>query len=127
MSKKRKRNKHSIEVETRYKNNLKRQRAISRRRKIEEEAPSMAVRVYQGDSTKRWDNYEDYLRSTDWRKKKEEAIKRDGHRCRVCNGKTKLQVHHRTYARLYDEELSDLTTLCEKCHTIFHKYSLVKI
>lgn len=42
------------------------------------------------------------------------------HRCQVCNGSKKVQVHHRTYDRIGCELPSDLTVLCDKCHGLFH-------
>ena len=40
---------------------------------------------------------------------------------RLCNGTEGLDVHHRTYDRVGAEELDDLTTLCDRCHTLFHE------
>jgi hypothetical protein len=49
------------------------------------------------------------------------ALKRDGWRCRTCNGKRQLEVHHRTYRNWGWERLADVTTLCSACHGIFHE------
>jgi hypothetical protein len=65
--------------------------------------------------------YEQYLKTPEWKQKRDEALERDGHRCRACNGSKKLEVHHRTYERRGNEDLNDLTTLCESCHELFHK------
>lgn len=65
--------------------------------------------------------YEQYLQTPEWAVKRDQALERDGHRCRACNSEEKLNVHHRTYARRGNEDLNDLTTLCQPCHEHFHK------
>lgn len=64
--------------------------------------------------------YEEYLKTPEWAKKREQALERDGYRCRNCNSSEHLHVHHRTYARRGHEDLNDLTTLCRECHEHFH-------
>ena len=63
--------------------------------------------------------YQGYIRSAAWREKANAAKKRAGYRCQVCNSKTDLQAHHRTYERLYREKAGDITVLCAKCHKLF--------
>lgn len=65
--------------------------------------------------------YSDYLQTPEWAEKRQLALARDGYRCRVCNEREHLHVHHRTYIRRGNEDLDDLTTLCESCHDHFHK------
>lgn len=61
--------------------------------------------------------YEEYLRTPEWKAKREIAIKRALDRCQVCNdNKTPLHVHHRTYERRGHELPEDLFVLCESCH-----------
>lgn len=58
-----------------------------------------------------------------WKAKRRQCLARDGGKCRRCGsagGGKALHVHHRTYARLGDERLSDLLTLCISCHDIIH-------
>lgn len=64
--------------------------------------------------------YEDYLKTLEWQEKRDQALERDGYRCRNCNSNEKLHVHHRTYIRRGNEEINDLTTLCNDCHEHFH-------
>lgn len=64
--------------------------------------------------------YEAYINSPEWRAKAERIKERDGRRCRVCNGRSRLSVHHRTYEDLGHEQDSDLLTLCQDCHQVFH-------
>lgn len=66
-------------------------------------------------------NYQEYLKSPAWKTKREEKFKLVGRRCQVCNRAYRLEVHHRTYERIGNEDLNDLTVLCSTCHHIFHK------
>lgn len=65
--------------------------------------------------------YKNYLTSPSWKKTRRKALERSGYRCQVCNAaNTQLDVHHRTYDRLGHEFDSDLTVLCNDCHSKFH-------
>jgi hypothetical protein len=66
-------------------------------------------------------DYDKYLETPEWAEKREQALERDGYRCRVCNTDKNLHVHHRTYARRGNEDPNDLTTLCDVCHEAYHK------
>lgn len=68
--------------------------------------------------------YYRYIVSPDWKKKADEAKRRAGYRCQVCNKSNKivtLNTHHRTYENLGNEKSDDLTVLCAGCHDTFHK------
>lgn len=64
--------------------------------------------------------YPEYLQTPHWLKLRDEHLKRSKYRCQICNKNGKLNVHHRTYERRGEEDVKDLVTLCEDCHTIFH-------
>ena len=64
--------------------------------------------------------YMQYLRLPWWRHIRQTAIDAAGGRCQLCNAAGELHVHHRTYDRLGNEDLSDLTVLCKHCHAKFH-------
>ena len=66
-------------------------------------------------------NYRSYMKSFAWKQKREEAFRHYGWVCNRCNGTLKLHVHHKSYARLGDEKMSDLEILCEECHQKHHK------
>lgn len=64
--------------------------------------------------------YAKYLASGNWAVVKLAAKRRAKWRCQVCSSKYGLEVHHNTYARLGNEEASDLLVLCRKCHRLYH-------
>lgn len=74
----------------------------------------------------RKEDYEWYIKlSPIWKAKRQERLELDGYACKKCksagDGKP-LHVHHRTYDRFGGRELiTDLVTLCEKCHAKVHK------
>ena len=66
-------------------------------------------------------SYESFISSAAWQHSpaRLQELAASGYRCRVCNAsrhEARLEVHHRTYARLGRERPGDLTTLCEDCH-----------
>jgi hypothetical protein len=65
--------------------------------------------------------YADYLQTDHWKEKRKKALRFANFKCQICNGSKDLNVHHRTYERLGNELLGDLTVLCVDCHAIFHK------
>jgi hypothetical protein len=57
-----------------------------------------------------------------WQRLRARALQRDGNRCRHCGSTAKLSVHH--LVRPQDggrDELSNLATLCDRCHRLTHK------
>lgn len=60
--------------------------------------------------------YDRYIHSAAWRKKADACLERDGFVCQVCGGRA-TDVHHLTYDRFGHEDLSDLVSLCRKCHS----------
>lgn len=66
-------------------------------------------------------DYQEYIASPTWAHVRDLALEYYAYRCCLCNSTKRLNVHHRTYARLGRERLGDLTVLCRKCHSTFHK------
>lgn len=67
-------------------------------------------------------DYFDYIKSTAWKQKAEEAKARAGNRCQVCNrsrAEVQLDAHHRTYDHLGNEKPEDITVLCRECHQLY--------
>lgn len=65
--------------------------------------------------------YSDYLKSPEWLRRRQVALKVMDYRCQLCNSAESLQVHHRDYSRLGCERMTDLIILCTECHTLFHE------
>lgn len=63
--------------------------------------------------------YSEYLASPEWRELANRVKVRDGC-CVICGSTRRLQVHHRTYERIGCEKLTDLTTVCDACHALYH-------
>lgn len=70
--------------------------------------------------------YYAYLKSNQWREKREVALEMYGRVCGLCGSKHDLQVHHRTYKNIYKELMEDLMILCESCHSHHHKSQIWK-
>lgn len=69
------------------------------------------------DLTNDYDKYLSYLQSQTWAKLRNLALKRDDYHCSICQSPHNLEVHHLRYPKvLGTEPVSDLMTLCDKCH-----------
>jgi 5-methylcytosine-specific restriction endonuclease McrA len=54
------------------------------------------------------------------------CFKRDGHKCRHCNGRNGVHPHHVIYrSQGGKDELSNLLTLCACCHRAVHDHKLL--
>jgi len=60
--------------------------------------------------------YDRYISSPEWRSLRLKVLERDQHCCQTCLSTDDLEVHHKTYVRLGNEDLEDLITLCSECH-----------
>ena len=64
---------------------------------------------------------EEYLKSELWRETKRRYRSSDyPQRCLIC-GSSDIDLHHRSYARLGEEELFDLVPLCHRHHDQLHE------
>jgi 5-methylcytosine-specific restriction endonuclease McrA len=59
--------------------------------------------------------YEDYLKSEQWKKLRLQILERDSGTCQICGDKAET-VHHLTYKHLKNEYLFELVSLCATCH-----------
>lgn len=67
-------------------------------------------------------SYDEYLRSPHWQDVRQRYAKSGlSNRCFVCGGGP-TALHHRTYARLGREYLTDLQPLCRRHHREAHAY-----
>jgi hypothetical protein len=62
----------------------------------------------------------EYLKSEHWRSLRASKL-RESPVCEKCGTNNHLDVHHVNYNNLYDVRLSDLKTLCRRCHHELHK------
>lgn len=64
---------------------------------------------------------QEYIKNSPiWQEKRKERLSKDNNRCYSCDTTKRLQVHHITYKRLYNENITDLVTLCRSCHQEVH-------
>lgn len=66
-------------------------------------------------------NYQKYLRSTAWKKKRFAVMKRCRGMCERCSKWPVTNVHHLSYANVGDEPLGDLLGVCAQCHLELHE------
>jgi len=84
---------------------------------------SKLVKPIKVKATKnRKEEYQKYLKSSAWRKKREELFVLRGKRCEKCSNENYLQIHHLTYERIFNERLEDLKILCKGCHSNEHSH-----
>lgn len=66
-------------------------------------------------------NYKQYIKSDEWKVKRESAIKNANGKCQLCGKDTSFfDVHHNSYKNLGNEPLSDIVALCSGCHKDYH-------
>lgn len=64
--------------------------------------------------------YREYLISKKWWAYKRAIYFLYEEECFICMSKKNLIVHHKTYDRLYNEDLDDLVLVCGECHSKIH-------
>lgn len=71
--------------------------------------------------------YREYIASADWQQRRKEFLSQRGFECNRCGiprwlaqvaYDQDLNVHHRSYSSLGDEDWDDLEPLCRRCHDI---------
>lgn len=68
--------------------------------------------------------YNKYLDSPEWRRKRELVLKRDNYLCQCCLKNTATQVHHKSYEFVDmegGEPAFDLVSICPPCHERIEK------
>lgn len=86
--------------------------------------PSVKLRSWERDQKLRrlgFANYSEYIASPEWadvRARYKRSIRPQD--CGLCGTSEKIEIHHLTYERVGEEELSDLTALCRDCHSMLH-------
>jgi len=65
--------------------------------------------------------YQEYLKSSEWKVKRGKVLKRDNYICQGCLEKRATQVHHLSYKHVKNEPLFELVSICKECHDIISK------
>jgi hypothetical protein len=71
--------------------------------------------------------YEDYLKSEDWKSRRNLVLKRDGGICQGCLSANASDVHHLTYDNIFQEFLFQLISVCRNCHERLHKKKIIAL
>lgn len=90
--------------------------ALGRVDRVQRRSPWLAQKALEAG----YASYDDYLQSEHWQQLRAQVLERD-EQCCHCGRDRHLTVHHRSYSRLGHERLTDLTTLCARCHRSLHK------
>lgn len=61
-------------------------------------------------------DYQEYIKSPKWKRKRELVLKRAGGMCEACGEAPAVEVHHHHYGSLGNEYLWDLAAVCRPCH-----------
>jgi 5-methylcytosine-specific restriction endonuclease McrA len=64
--------------------------------------------------------YEDYLKTDEWKWKRQFILNFWGRRCALCDSNNSMHVHHRNYKCVGNESITDVIALCGSCHAKFH-------
>ena len=70
--------------------------------------------------SKNKERYHEYLKTDEWKNKREKRLCIDRHICTIC-GDDAVNVHHLTYKNIFDENMEDITSLCLPCHKAQHQ------
>jgi hypothetical protein len=65
--------------------------------------------------------YDRYLESPEWEKKRAAILKRANYVCEGCLENQATQVHHLTYNHIFNEFMFELVAICSDCHRRIHK------
>jgi hypothetical protein len=70
----------------------------------------------------------DHLQSDEWREIRQRRLKLDKYQCQVCTKnntvikRDRLEIHHKTYKNLGNENMRDLASLCREHHQLQHDH-----
>jgi len=83
------------------------------------------IRIQKESTAGYAQKYEKYLGSDEWAAKRTKVLKRSSGVCEGCLDKNATQVHHLTYANVFDELMYQLVALCDECHKKTHRFEPV--
>lgn len=83
------------------------------------DAREQAKKYIRGDLKKM--PYNEYLQTEHWKEISNKRKHMDWNKCVLCGSESKLNAHHRSYKNKGTvDEINDLITLCNNCHSKFH-------
>ena len=66
-----------------------------------------------------FENYNEFLKTGEWKQIAQMVKERDGHKCVICGSTENLNAHHIGYEGDCLDE-NDIVTLCNRCHECLH-------
>lgn len=73
------------------------------------------------------ERYIEYINGAEWLKKRKTVLENPyygrSNECFLCRKDKHLQVHHLSYAHVFNERDDELIILCNKCHSETHFYT----
>ena len=81
---------------------------------------SLRLRLREAEKSLKLEEYYEYLKSPEWKEKRQLVMDRAGYICEGCLQSRANNVHHKTYANIYNEFLFELVALCRQCHESIH-------
>lgn len=93
---------------------------IERRSEIFKEEIHAKRQQWEEEFPERHAKYVDYLKTPDWKAKRELVIDRENGLCQGCRSSPISEIHHATYKTLGNELIFQLVGLCSTCHRRAH-------
>jgi len=95
---------------------------LEKRTIIKKENQNLTIEIHKREINNRrdpfWDDYTEYLKSTEWKAKRKIVLERDNHTCQSCLIEKAQEVHHTIGKFRKNEPLFTLVSVCSKCHQI---------
>jgi 5-methylcytosine-specific restriction endonuclease McrA len=83
-----------------------------------EQLKEMEIRRVEKRRDTFWDDYNQYLKSDEWKLKRKLVLQRDNNLCQSCLNSTAYEVHHTVGIFRKNEPLFTLVSVCNSCHNI---------
>lgn len=93
-----------------------------RRKDFQEYVISERQKIYDKKNEEFWDKYTSYLGTKEWQTIRKKILERDNFICQSCLENKATDVHHKTYANVFNEHAFELVSLCRSCHDRYHDY-----
>jgi hypothetical protein len=90
------------------------QRVIDEAHRNQQQAAWQAQR--NAENRAWWQRYRAYLESPEWQQRRAAVMERAGGICEACGRELADEVHHTSYAHVFDEPLWELRAVCTDCH-----------